>query len=45
MIPAEAVSDLVPFAHGADHEVAAEGRRTWAWLERGGAVAIPTATC
>jgi catechol 2,3-dioxygenase-like lactoylglutathione lyase family enzyme len=61
MIPADAVSDLVPFAHVADvdrsvafyerlgfavlHEVAAEGRRIWAWLERGGAMSSPTATC
>jgi catechol 2,3-dioxygenase-like lactoylglutathione lyase family enzyme len=53
MIPADAVSDLVPFAHVADadrsvafyerlgfavlHEVATDGRRIWAWLERGDA--------
>jgi catechol 2,3-dioxygenase-like lactoylglutathione lyase family enzyme len=53
MIPADAVSDLVPFAHVTDvnrsvafyerlgfemlHEAVADGRRIWAFLERGDA--------
>lgn len=53
MIPADAVSDLVPFAHVTDvdrsvafyerlgfemlHEASADGRRVWAFLERGDA--------
>ena len=53
MIPADEVSDLVPFAHVADvdraiafyetlgfelrHEHAPDGRRVWAFLERGDA--------
>jgi predicted enzyme related to lactoylglutathione lyase len=53
MIPADAVSDLVPFAHVTDvdrsvafyarlgfemqHEALENGRRTWAFLERGDA--------
>jgi len=53
MIPAGAVSDLVPFAHVTDvdrsvafyarlgfemlHEALADGRRVWAFLERGDA--------
>jgi predicted enzyme related to lactoylglutathione lyase len=53
VIPADAVSDLVPFAHVTDvnrsvafyerlgfemlHEARADGRRIWAFLERGDA--------
>jgi catechol 2,3-dioxygenase-like lactoylglutathione lyase family enzyme len=53
VIPADAVSDLVPFAHVADvdrsvafyerlgferrHDLVADGRRVWAFLERGDA--------